>query len=606
MTPRNRLVLFVISAIVLGCGTVGLWSALRVASLLPEPGFPVHFVDVTEPAGIRFRHFNGMSGKKLLPETMGSGVAVIDFDRDGRPDLFFVNSRGWPGRPVPPDNKPTQALYRNRGDGTFEDVTAALGLEIELFGMGVAAADFDNDGWPDIFVSAVGGNKLFRNLGGKRFVDATATAGVAGNATWPAAVGDAFFKVSEPLAFPSSAAWLDYDGDGRLDLLVCNYLTWSPAADIGVEAVLPNGVRAYVPPTQFRGANITLYRNIDGRRFEDVTLGAGMSVVENGSAVGKPLGVCVCDPDRDGWPDVAIACDTTRNFFFHNVASPNGFRRFEEIGLLANVAYADGRPRGGMGIDSAEILPSTFAIAIANFSNEPDTLLQRRDAKPLGFIDAAASTGLAGPSRVPMKFGALFFDADLDGRPDFLTVNGHLEPDISAAQAGQTYSQEAQLYWNTGDTRQLWEPATARQIGEDLFHPMVGRGCAVLDFDGDGDLDLVVTTNGGPARLFRNENATGHNWVAFSLVGNGVNTNRDAIGAEITIVANGRTQRHYLTTARGYLSRSDITTTFGLDDATTLDSVTVHWPNRSGQIQTWHNLSTGKRHVLSQASIATP
>src|SRR5439155_17295002 len=202
-----------------------------------------------------------------LPETMGSGVAVLDFDRDGRPDLFFVNSRPWPGQP----GRATPALYRNKGDGTYEDVTAAVGLDVELFGMGVAVADYDNDGWPDIFVTAVGGNRLFRNVGGKRFEDVTAAAGVGGPSRWPAVAADEFLKISEPITFPSSAAWLDFDGDGRLDLFVCYYLTWSPAADLGVRAVLPSGVRAYVPPTQFPAAHCALYRNVDGTRFEDVS-----------------------------------------------------------------------------------------------------------------------------------------------------------------------------------------------------------------------------------------------------------------------------------------------------------------------------------------------
>jgi hypothetical protein len=595
--PRSRAPLFCV-AVALAAG-VGLWVALR-PSPRPEPSFPVRFVDVTESAGIRFRHFNGMTGKKLLPETMGSGVAVIDFDRDGRPDLFFVNARPWPGQPAPSTGAPTQALYRNKGDGTFEDVTNATGLNVELFGMGVAVADYDNDGWPDIFVTAVGGNRLFRNTEGKRFEDATAAAGVTGTGSWPAVGGDEFLKVTEPVSFPSSAAWLDYDGDGRLDLFVCNYLTWSPAADLGVQAVLPNGVRAYVPPTQFRAADCALYRNVDGRRFEDATDAAGIRLRENGVPVGKPLGVCVCDPDRDGWPDVVVACDTTRNLFFHNVAAAGG-RKFDEIGLAANVAYAEGRPRGAMGIDAAEILPDTFAVAVVNFSNESNTLLQLRRSNPIGFSDAAVSTGLAAPSRAPMKFGAVFLDADLDGREDFFTANGHLEPDIAAAQAGQTYAQAAQLFWNTGEPTKLWNPATAAQVGPDLFRPVVGRGCAYLDYDVDGDLDLVVTENGGPARLFRNDNATGHHWIGFSLVGDGTATNRDAIGAEITVEAGGRTRRRYVSTARGYLSQSDLAATFGLAEAATVDKVTVRWPGRGGHVQSWENLSVGKRHTLTEA-----
>lgn len=593
--PRMRLLLIGLTVVLAAGLLVGLWLLKRPA---PEPPFPVRFVDVTESAGIRFNHFNGMTGKKLLPETMGSGVAVIDYDRDGGPDLLFVNSRAWPGSPAPA-NRPTAALYRNRGDGTFEDVTEAVGLDIELFGMGVTVADYDNDGWPDIFITAVGGNRLYRNKGGQRFEDVTAASGLGRGGAWPTLSADEFLKTSGPISFPSSAAWLDYDGDGRLDLFVCNYLTWSPAADLAIQAVLPNGQRAYVPPTQFRAAQCMLYRNTDGSHFEDVTATSGIGITEHGEPIGKALGLCICDPDGDGWPDIAVACDTTRNLFYHNVPTVNG-RRFEEIGLAANVAYAEGRPRGGMGIDGGEVLPGTHALAIVNFSGEPSTLLQLRSAKPIRYVDSAVPTGLAGPSRAPMKFGALLADLNLDGRLDLFTANGHLEPDIAAAQVGQTYAQAAQLFWNTGESSALWASATVQEVGEDLFMPLVGRGCAALDFDGDGDPDLVVSTNGGRARLFRNDNATKHNWAAIALVGNGTATNRDAIGAEVTIEAGGKTQRHYLTTARGYLSQSDLTITFGLGEAKVVDRVRVRWPGRAEQVQTWDNLPVGQRHVLRQ------
>jgi enediyne biosynthesis protein E4 len=590
--PRVRIFLVAIS-VALAAGAV-FWLSFR-ADPPPAPPFPVRFTDVTDEAGIRFRHFNGAAGKKLLPETMGSGVAVIDFDRDGRPDLVFVNSRPWPGQL----ERPTQALYRNRGDGTFEDVTARMGLDVELFGMGVAVADYDNDGWPDILITAVGGNRLFRNRGGERFEDVTAAAGLGSPAQWGTMSAEAFLALAQPISFPSSAAWLDFDGDGRLDLFVCNYLSWSPAVDLAVQAVLPGGIRAYVPPTEFRAVQCQLYRNIDGTRFEDVTDSSGIKVVENGAAVGKALGVAVCDPDNDGWPDIVVACDMTRNLFYHNVAGASG-RRFDEMGHAVNVAYAEARPRGGMGIDSAEVLPGTLAIAVVNFSNEPNSLFQLRSAQPIRFIDSAVSTGLAGMSRTPMKFGALFLDVDLDGRPDLFTANGHLEPDIATAQGGHTYAQSAQLFWNTGDPARLWALATREEIGDDLFRPIVGRGCAYLDFDGDGDLDLVVTENGGRARLFRNDNATGHHWIAFSLAGNGSTSNRDAIGAEITLEVGGRVQRRYVTGSRGYLSQSDLTATFGLGPATSVEKVTVRWPGRAGGTRSWENLAAGKRHLLAQ------
>jgi hypothetical protein len=547
---------------------VGVWFATRPT---PHPvDSEIGFVDATDAAGIRFTHVSGRSPKKLLPETMGSGVAVIDFDRDGLPDLFFVNSREWEDVP----NAPTHALYRNKGDGTFEDVTKAVGLDVVMFGLGVAVGDFDNDGYPDLFVTAVGGNHLFRNVGGKRFADVSATAGF--NPT--------------PNSFPSSAVFLDYDNDGRLDLFVCNYLTWSPEADTAVPATLPGGVRAYVPPQQFPPVDCDLWRNIDGTRFERV----GVHVPEHfGSGGGKSLGVVVCDPDGDGWPDIAVANDTTRNFLFHNNVSPVGTRHFIESALFAGIAYADGRPRGGMGIDAAEILPGTTAVLIANFTNEPNSLFQLQGKNPIRFGDVATEVGLAGVSRHAMKFGAMFFDADRDGRPDLFTANGHLEPDIKLALPGQTYPQAAQLFRNTGKPNALFA-----EVGNP-FPPMVGRGCAYLDYDGDGKLDIVVTENGGRARLFRNTTNDEHHFIRFVLTGNGKTTNRDAIGAEVTVWAGDLVQRRSVTGAHGYLSSSDLAPFFGLGTATSADRVTVRWPG-SGTTQEWRNLAAGGTHHLTE------
>jgi hypothetical protein len=556
---------------------------------------PIRFTDVTAAAGIHFRHTSGATPQKLLPETMGSGVAVLDFDRDGRPDLFFVNSRPWPGQSSP--HAPIGVLYRNRGDVTFEDVTRAYGLDIELYGMGVAAGDYDGDGWPDLFITAVGGNRLFHNVEGKRFENVTATVGLGASTQLPAVRFDEFLKHTEPISFPSSAVFLDYDGDGRLDLFVCNYLTWSPALDIGVQAVLPGGKRAYVPPQQFAGAQCALYRNVGGK-FEDVSASAGIYVSEQMGGdqlprpIGKALGVVVCDADDDGWPDLVVANDTVRNFFFHNVPDAKGGRRFEEIGLFAGLAYADGRPRGGMGIDAGEIHPHTLGIAIANFSNEPSSLFRRTATNPIRFSDVAAEVGLAGASRYPMKFGAFFFDCDRDGRLDLFTANGHLEPDIATAQPGQTYPQPGHLFWNTGEWNSLFIPAA-----EDAFPATVGRGCAYLDYDADGDLDLVVTENNGPARLFRNDTETKNHWARFVLAGK---TNREAIGAIIEIESNGIVQRRYLTGSHGYLSQSELAVTFGLGGAAGVDRVTVRWPGRTGAKQDWHKLESGRTYALEE------
>lgn len=587
MAVRSACVAVLVAAVLIGCGTR--------APVPPVPSESARFVDVTAAAGIRFVHTNAAMGKKLLPETMGGGVIVFDFDGDGRPDIFLVNSRPWSGT-----DAPTGALYRNKGDGTFEDVTAAVGLNLPLFGMGGCAGDFDNDGFPDLFVSAVGGNRLFRNVGGKRFEDVTQAAGLV-NDSWPTGVNVAEYR--HPISFPSSATWLDFDGDGKLDLFVCNYVSWTPTTDLGIRAELPGGRRAYVPPTQFPGTHCQLFRNLGGGRFADVSAAGGVEVTEptgpNGGRVpvGKALGVVACDADGDGWPDLIVANDTVRNFFFHNVSDGHGGRTFEEIGLAANVAYADGRPRGGMGIDAAYLWPDSPTAVIANFSNEPNTLLGLKRAKPLLFEDTAVATSLAAPSRGPMKFGAVFLDFDNDGRADLFTANGHLEPDIALARPGQTQAEAGQLFRQTGTDAPTF--ALVADAG-DLTTPLVGRGCAVLDFDGDGRPDLLVAANGGPAKLFRNAHDTGNKWVRLKLVGDGVRSNCDAIGARVEVTAGGTRQTFHVAAARGYLSQSELTITVGLGAVETVDTVTVHWPGKAAGTQTWNNLPAGTTHRLEQ------
>ncbi len=589
---------FVCAAVISTAGVVLLGCSSRAPTgQIPGGGDVVPFADVTAAAGIRFTHVNGATGKKLLPETMGGGVIVFDFDADGRPDVFLVNGRGWAA-----GDATAPALYRNAGDGTFADVTAAVGLAVPLFGMGGCAGDFDNDGFPDLFVTAMGGNRLYRNIGGKTFEDVTEAAGLKRD-TWPTD-GPTVADCDRPITFPSSATWLDYDGDGRLDLFVCSYVQWIPTTDLGIQAQLPGGQRAYVPPTQFPGTHCQLFRNLGGGRFADVSAACGIEVTEptgpNGArvAVGKALGVVACDPDGDGWPDLIVANDTVRNFFFHNVPDGKGGRTFEEVGLRANVAYADGRPRGGMGIDAAHLQPDTPSAAIANFSNEPNTLLSLVRPAPLLFQDVAPATGLAGASRGPMKFGAAFLDFDLDGRLDLFTANGHLEPDIALARPNQMQAEAAQLFRNVGGADRA-SFAVVADAG-DLSRPMVGRGCAVLDFNGDGRPDLIVAANGGPAKLFRNDHDTGNKWVRLKLVGDGVKSNRDAIGARVVVTAGGRQRTFTIAAGRGYLSQSELSITVGLGDKTAVESVAVHWPGKDAGTNTWTNLAAGTEHRLQQ------
>lgn len=570
----------------------------------------VTFTDITDAAGIRFRHQSGAFGQKLLPETMGSGVAFLDYDNDGRQDLLFVNSCPWPGHAPSGQPLPTLALYHNEGGGKFSDVTAAAGLAVPMYGMGVTCGDYDNDGFIDVFITGVGGNRLFHNVadgqGGRTFVDVTAAAGVGGPGGWPvsAAAGD-FLKQKEFLNWSSSAAFLDCDGDGKLDLFVCNYVTWSPESDLAQPYTLKGGGvdRAYGPPLAFPGSHCLLYRNKGDGRFEDVSAASGVQVsdIEGAAesarkrAIGKSLGVAVCDFDDDGRPDVIVANDTVRNFFFRN----NGDGTFTEMGLATGVAYAEGKARGAMGVDTGEYRPGKWACVIGNFADEPDTFLRLDNPRRLTFSDVALAEGLAGPSRPLLKFGAFFFDYDLDGRLDLLTCNGHLEPEIGTVQAGQRYAQPPQLFWNTGG-KQRFEPATAARAGEALFAPLVGRGSAYADIDGDGDLDVVLVGNGGPARLLRNDGGTGHHWVRLNLHGDGVHSNRSALGARVTLEAGGQTQVREVSGPRGYLSQSELPVTFGLGTVDKIDKVTIRWPGKEARTQVLTDLAVDREHIIRQ------
>jgi enediyne biosynthesis protein E4 len=577
--------------------------ALAARETQPVP--KLIFADITENAGIRFQHTNGASGKKLLPETMGSGVAFIDFDNDGKQDLLFVNSRPWPGDSS--GKPPTMALYRNKGNGSFEDVTAAMGLNVPLYGQGVCVGDYNNDGYPDIFITAIGGNKLFRNEQGRRFTDVTEEAGLGGN-TWPTSA-DAFWKNEKPIPWPSSATFLDFDGDGKLDLFVCQYVAWSPAIDLGIDFKLVGLGRAYGRPTSFEGSQCLLYRNVDGKRFENVSAQAGIQVQDQEGIgpnarkrdVAKALGVIVCDPDEDGWPDIVVANDTVRNFFFHNVEGPDGKRHYEEIGLKVGLGLAEGGARGGMGIDWGEVLSGSNVIVIANFANEPCSFLCQDRSRRLQFSDQAIVFGLAGPTLGPLKFGTFFVDVDLDGRLDLVSNNGHLEPEIAKVQAGQSFAQSPQMFWNTGRRIGCFEPFTDKQAGQEFFNPLVGRGSAYADIDGDGDLDIVLTANNGPARLLRNDNTLGHHWVRLVLEGDGNRSNKSAIGATVTLEADNRLQTHYISGARGYLSQSELPVTFGLGKVNKIDRVTIRWPGKdAGPPTELSDLAVDKVHRIEQ------
>lgn len=521
-----------------------------------KPDLPVvRFTDITRSAGIGFTHVNGATGEKLLPETMGSGVAFLDHDGDGDQDLLFVNSTHWKSAAGPP---PTAALYRNDGDGAFENVSAGSGLDVSQYGQGVAVADYDGDGDVDLFFSNVGPNRLFENVGG-RFRDVTASAGVQGAAD----------------AWSSSSGFFDHDNDGDLDLFVCNYVQWSPEIDRRLNFTL-NGVdRAYGPPKQYGATHSYLYRNDGGGKFTDVSANAGIRATNpaTGEPMGKALAVTFADVDGDDLLDVLVANDTVQNFVFRNL----GDGEFAEIGAGSGVGFDNmGTATGAMGIDAADFAnDGHLGIGIGNFANETTSFyVQQRDAWQ--FVDVANAVGIGSPSRLRLSFGLFFFDYDLDGRLDLLQANGHLEQEINEIQPSQHYRQPAQLFWNCGGGGKPCFAAVADDASGDLGQPIVGRGAAYADIDADGDLDVALTQAGGAPLLLRNDQTSNHHWLRVKLIGSAANL--DAIGASVELRTGETTQRRVVMPTRSYLSQMELPVTFGLGGSTQVDSLTVRWP----------------------------
>ncbi len=573
-----------------GCGRGG----VQAPSGPPAPP-PITFQDVTVQAGISFVQTNGATGKKYLPETMGSGCAFLDYDNDGYQDILLVNGDYWPntqhsntpspkvgGRGATPEH-PTLHLYRNDHHGRFVDVTAQTGLNVEMYGMGVAVGDYDNDGYDDLYITGVGGSRLFHNERASAGAGERAT---PESPTRPLAHSPArYFRdvttkagVRSP-GWATSATWLDYNRDGRLDLFVCHYVEWSPATNrfFSLDGVHPS----YATPEQYPGTRCSLYRNDGGGRFTDVSASAGIL-----NRHSKALGVIAFDYDEDGWPDILVTNDTEPNFLFHN----QGDGTFKEVALETGIAVSEqGRAKAGMGVDVADEQNRGHpSIIITNFSGEQPTLYRPDESGH--YLDEAARSGIGAASQYYLGFGVLFLDYDGDGWQDLFIANGHIQGDVELRQTGVVYREPALLLRNTGHG--AFQDVTA-SAGAALRVPRIDRGAAWGDFDNDGHPDILLSTNRGdptagsqpqdgrPA-LLHNENRTGNHWLRLRLEGR--QSSRDAYGARVRVRVGAQAFTQFVKGSCSYLSQSDRRLLFGLGGATKVDSIEIQWP--TGEVQT--------------------
>src|SRR5271165_712723 len=524
------------------CGLVAALAIAGVGAMSPTPvTSPVQFKDVTAAAGIHFKHNAGKAGKKYLPETMGAGVAIFDYNGDGKPDILFVNSKDL----EPHGKRTTCALYRNNGNGTFADVTAGSGLDIEMYGIGVSTADYDNDGREDIYITALDGDHLFHNEGNGKFRDMTQAAGI------------------HNASFSTSAAWLDYDRDGKPDLFVANYVQWTQKGDLFCS--LDGATKSYCTPESYKGTQSKLYHNLGNGKFEDVSQKAGIA-----DASSKSLGVTILDYNNDGWPDIFVSNDTQPNKLYRN--NKNG--TFTDEALSAGVAFGeDGVARGAMGVDSGDYDRSGRThLLVGNFSNQM-LALYHNEGNGI-FVDEAPKSELGRSSLLSLTFGAFFWDYDLDGLLDIFCANGHIEEEIARVQPKIQYKEPPLVFHNAGSGRFV---NVSNSLGPDITRPIVARGAAFGDLDGDGDLDLVISTNNGPAYLFRNEGGNKNHWIAIKTIG--TKSSRDGLGAFVTVKSASGKQTQMVRSGSSYCSQSFMQLTFGLGKDTAVDEIEVRWPS---------------------------
>jgi enediyne biosynthesis protein E4 len=562
-TRRRREILFMFFSECL-CASVSLWWVLVFLPTSSHAQQP-HFRDITIQAGIHFTHNNGAFGKKWLPETMGPGCAFIDYDNDGYPDILFVNGEDWPGHTH--GGATTPKLYHNNRNGTFTDVTAKAGLAIPMFALGVAVGDYDNDGFDDLFITALGQSHLFRNNGNGTFTEVTKAAGMWG-----------------PNEFSTSSAWVDYDRDGKLDLVVANYVRWTEQTDL--YCTVDGAHKSYCTPESYKGTSVRLWHNLGGGKFEDATQKAGL-----GDPTSKSLGIAILDYNVDGWPDILIANDTQPNKLYLNKKDGT----FEERGVPSGIAFSeDGVARAGMGVDSADYDRSGHpSVIISNFANQMVSLYHN-EGNGL-FVDEAPQSEVGRATLVTLGFGCFFFDYDNDGWLDIFVADGHIEDAIERVQKRVSYAEPAHLFRNLGGGK--FQEVTT-QMGESFAAPRVARGAAYADVDNDGFLDILVTTNAGPALLFHNEGGTNHS-LRLKLVG--TKSNRDGIGAVVRVTSNNGKdeQSKMLRSGSSYLSQSELVLTFGLATQSKADAVEVQWP--SGQIDKLSNVSGGQTITVQEA-----
>jgi len=512
----------------------------------PPGALPVRYVNVAQAAGIDFVQDATATDQKYYLETMGTGLGWIDYDQNGLMDLYFVQSAATdiytPPRPL------RSALYRNNGDGTFTDVTEKAGVGAAgLYGQGVAVGDFDNDGFPDLYVTGYGRSILFRNNGDGTFTDVTAKAGVPDTGGWG-----------------TSAGWFDYDRDGFLDLLVCNYIEWTPQTNIWCGDHKP-GYRSYCHPDNYKGQRLKLYHNNRDGTFTDVSDKSGV-----GHPEAKGMGVVLADFNHDGWTDIAVANDTWPNFLFLNQHDGT----FKDVSFISGIAASeDGKYEAGMGIDAADLDGDGWPeIYITHLDHELNRLY--RNNRDGTFDDVTYASGIGNTaidlSGVTMKF----LDYDNDGWTDICQVNGAMLDNIKMYHSEVSYPEPKLMYRNLGGGK---FSKVSEELGPDFMRPVAGRGLATADYDNDGDIDLAINVRGGAPELLRNDGGNAHNWVQVLLIG--TKSNRDAVGASLKLVAEGFTQVKQRQGGMGYMSASDPRVHFGLGTRKTIESLEITWPN---------------------------